>query len=122
MDTPRPTTVVFAITGPLGRDELAGLCRRFGRVLEASGAELAVCDVRNLPADGVALDALARVGLTARRQGRRICLRSPADSLRELVWLAGLERVLPVEPGRQPEHGEQPIGVQEEGELADPAG
>ncbi len=121
MDTPRPTTIVFAIAGPLGRDELPGLCLRFGRALESSGAELAVCDVRDLPADGVALDALARVGLAARRRGSRVCLRSAADGLCELVSLAGLERVLPVEPGRQPEQREQPLGVQKEGELADPA-
>jgi ABC-type transporter Mla MlaB component len=122
MDTPRPTTIVFAIAGPLGRDELPGLCVRFRRALAESGAELAVCDVRGLPADAVALDALARVGLAAHRLGGRICLRSAAEGLRDLVSLAGLEQVLPVEPRRQAEQREQPLGVQEEGELADPAG
>ena len=63
---------------------------------------------RDLPADAVALDALARMGLTARRLGIRICVRSAPAGLRDLVSLAGLEQVLPVEVGRQSEQRKQP--------------
>jgi ABC-type transporter Mla MlaB component len=121
MDIPRPTTIVLAIAGPLEPDQLAGLCRRMHRLLTASGAELVVCDVDGLAADMAAVNALARVGLTARRLGRRVCLRGASGLLCELVALAGLEAVLPVEPQRQAEQREQAGGVQEEGELPDPA-
>jgi ABC-type transporter Mla MlaB component len=121
MDTARPTTIVLAIAGPLGRDQLPGLCRRVHRLLAASGAELAVCDVAGLAADAVAVDGLARIGLTARRLGRRVCLRGATGDLCDLLGLAGLDSVLPVELERQAEQGEQALGVQEEGELPDAA-
>jgi ABC-type transporter Mla MlaB component len=119
MDSARPTTIVLAIAGPLGRDELPSLCRRVHRLLAATGAQLAVCDVSRLSADAVAVDALARIALTASRLGSRVCLRSPADNLRDMVALAGLQSALPVEPRRQPEQGKQAVGVQEERELPD---
>ena len=119
MDTPRPTTIVLAIAGPLEPDQLAGLCSRVHLLLAVTGAELAVCDVCGLPADAVSLDALARIGLAAHRLGRRVCLRGATGALSDLVALAGLEAVLPLEPGRQAEQGEQAVGVQEEGELPD---
>ena len=67
------------------------------------------------------VDALARVALAARSRGRRLRLRGVSRELRELIALAGLEEALGVEPGRQPEEREEPLGVEEEGELPDPA-
>jgi hypothetical protein len=49
------------------------------------------------------IDALARLELAARRQGRTIRLRNASTELRELIAFAGLDEVLPVEPGRQAE-------------------
>jgi anti-anti-sigma regulatory factor len=80
------------------------------------------CDVGSLTdADAVTIDALARVQLALRRRGLEIRLRNAPPELRELITLVGLDDVLRVEPGGQPEKWEQPVGVEEEGELADPA-
>ncbi len=74
------------------------------------------------------VDALARLQLTAQRLGCRIRLYRAHRRLRELLALAGLADVLPlqagsaVEPGRQAEQGEQAIGVEEGVEPTDPAG
>jgi len=79
-----------------------------------------VIDVGSLPADGAAIDALARLQLIACRFGHRIALRNVAPDLRELLEFAGLDAVLGVEPRRQPEQREQLLGVEEERQLPDP--
>jgi anti-anti-sigma regulatory factor len=72
-------------------------------------------------ADCVTLDALARLQLAARRVGveLRLCLAEP--ELRELASFAGLTGVLRLEPRRQAEEREEPLGVEEERQLHDPA-
>jgi ABC-type transporter Mla MlaB component len=90
-----PETVAFAVGGPIDRADLPGLCARVCELLAASGAGFAVCDVRGVKADAVAVDALARLQLAARRYGCRIRLRNASDELRELVVFMGLEDVLP---------------------------
>jgi hypothetical protein len=62
---------------------------------------------------------LARAQLEARRLGFAIELRDVPADVRELIRFAGLEEVLPVESRRQPEQGEDPRGVEEEGQLGD---
>jgi ABC-type transporter Mla MlaB component len=94
MDTPAPRTVAFAIRGPIARDDLPGLCDRVCRLLAASDARLAWCDVRDVPADAVTVDALARLQLAARRRGCRVRLRNASPELRALVGFLGLEDVL----------------------------
>jgi anti-anti-sigma regulatory factor len=68
------------------------------------------------------IDALARLELAARRVGLELRLCRPPEELRELIGLCGLDKVLRVEPGGQPEEREQRLGVEEEPELDDPAG
>lgn len=51
-------------------------------------------DVAGLPADGPALDLLARMALAARRCGCRVDLRGVSPELRELIELAGLTETL----------------------------
>jgi hypothetical protein len=65
---------------------------------------------------------LARVRLAVRRLGYELRLRNASPELLELVSLAGLDQVLRVEAGRQPEEREDPLGVEEEGDLGDPVG
>ena len=65
--------------------------------------------------------ALARIVLRARRLGYRLRLRNASGELRALIALAGLEEALPVEAERQPEQREEPLRVEEERELDDPA-
>ena len=50
--------------------------------------------------------ALARLQLRARRRGGHVHLRDPSDALRDLLQLVGLEDVLGLEAGGEPEGGE----------------
>jgi hypothetical protein len=79
------------------------------------------CDVGALPADGVALDALARLQLAARRAGLELELCNASPELCCLITFTGLEEVLCVEPGREAEEREERLGVEEERELGDPS-
>jgi STAS domain len=81
-----------------------------------------VCDVGALAPDAVAVDALARLQLTARRHGLEIRLRHASSELRELLTFVGLHHVLGVEAGGEAEQREQRVGVEEEREFADPTG
>ena len=71
------------------------------------------------------IDALARARLIARRDGCELFLADAPAELRELLELAGLERAVPCEEGSaldakgEPEFGEEPRGVEEEGDSAD---
>jgi ABC-type transporter Mla MlaB component len=94
MDSSRPSTITFAIWGPIEREDVPGLCRRLCALLERTGAPVAWCDVSDVAADAVAVDALARLQLTARRHRCQIRLRGASDELRDLVAFMGLEDVL----------------------------
>ncbi len=87
-------TTVFAIRGPLERDDLPGLCDRVCALLTRTGAAIALCDVRGVEPDAVTVDALARLQLAARRYGCQVRLRGASPELRELVALMGLTDVL----------------------------
>jgi len=86
-------SIVFPIGGPIAREELPSLCERFRAAAE--GACEVVCDVGGLGrADAVAVDALARVTLTARRLGCTVRLRHASDGLVGLVAFMGLDGVI----------------------------
>lgn len=95
MGVPTPTRIAFAISGPITRDDLPGLCERVCALLGDSGAEVAVCDVSGVDVDGVTIEAVARLQLAARRHGCRIRLCSASSELLELVAFMGLTNVLP---------------------------
>ena len=120
MPSVRPTTVVIAVAGPIARADLPAICGDVAALLEATGADVALCDVGGLPADLVAIDALARIQLAARRKGRQVVLRHAADDLRDMLAFVGLAGALRIEPGGQAEQRKQGVGVEEEGELDDP--
>ena len=79
------------------------------------------CDVGSVSADALAVDALARLQVTARRSGHEIRLRNATCELQELIAFVGLREVLRVETVGEAEEREQPLGVEEERELDDPA-
>jgi hypothetical protein len=79
------------------------------------------CDVRALRADVAALDALARLQLATRKAGFELRLLHATAELRCLIAFTGLDAVLRVEPQGQAEQREQRLGVEEEGQLDDPA-
>ena len=94
MAAPVPRTIAFAVYGPIARADLPGLCERVCGLLERSGAEVALCDVRGVEPDCVTVDALARLQLAARRHGCRVRLGHASSELRALVAFMGLEDVL----------------------------
>ena len=89
-----PQTIVFAVRGPIARSDLPGLCARVCSLFEASRGAVALCDVSGVEPDAVAVDALARLQLAARRRGCRVRLRGGSSELRELVAFMGLSDVL----------------------------
>src|SRR4029079_15300382 len=105
LDAPR--TLELAVQGPIDRSDLPGLARRGCALLEASTAEIAVCDVRGVEPDAVAVDALARLQLAAprprcrvlplsaaaARHRCRVILRNASPELLDLVVFMGLEDV-----------------------------
>ena len=118
---PDSATIDLVVEGPFDRAEIDAFCDRLRGALENSGADVAVFDVGVLGDPGVGtVDALARAQLTARRLGCRITLRHTGGRLRELLELVGLRDVLPVEPVGETEEREQSLGVEEEGDPAEP--
>jgi ABC-type transporter Mla MlaB component len=128
MTTPfEPSTIVVVLGGVLDRADLPRLSDQLHASLQHSDAKLVVCDVGGLvDPDAVAVDAVVRLQLTARRLGRAIRLRRASLELQELLAFLGLEDVVPLgapsllEPRRQAEEREQARGVEEERDPADP--
>ena len=87
-------TITFAVRGPVVRSDLPGLCDRLSDLIARRNATCAVCDVGDLAADAVAVDALARLRLVGLRRGCAVRLQGWSDELRDLVSFVGLERIL----------------------------
>src|SRR6516225_3723439 len=60
MASSQPSMVTFAISGPIEREDLPGLCRRLCALIERTGAPLAWCDVGGPPAERAGARAFAR--------------------------------------------------------------
>lgn len=93
MGTDAPSTIQFAIRGPIAKADLPGLCDRVCALLARSGAGVALCDVSGVTPDAVTVDALARLQLAARRYGSTVHLRQASPELLELVAFMGLRDV-----------------------------
>ena len=81
------------------------------------------CDMGLLPrADLAVVNLVARLLLAARRGDCEVRIVNPPDGLDELLALSGLDRLphLRVQMVRQAEQWEEALGVQEEGDPADP--
>jgi ABC-type transporter Mla MlaB component len=97
-------TVAVTVPSPLGRAQLPGLLSRTCALLEReAGCECLLCQVAGVTADAVAVDALARLALAARRSGCEVRLRGASPELLGLVELIGLAEVL--RPERAPGDG-----------------
>ncbi|MET9373198.1 STAS domain-containing protein [Streptomyces sp. NPDC002992] len=89
METSRP--LVLTLAARATPDEIARLCA----VLEGVPPTDVICDVGGLAhADLAAVDALARLKLTAGRLGHRLRLRGAGAELRALLDLVGLADVV----------------------------
>jgi ABC-type transporter Mla MlaB component len=86
--------VALAIWGPLAREDLPGLSVRVCAELARRPAGDVACGVAGLAADAVAVEALARLQLAARRRGQRVVLGGASADLRALVELMGLTDVI----------------------------
>jgi hypothetical protein len=96
-------------------------------LLQRIGRMVVVCDVGGLGRPDLdAIDAVARLALAARRLGCGVRLENASPELRELVAFVGLAEVVPcaiasaIESGGQAEQREEPGGVEEERDPADP--
>jgi len=89
-----PPIVEARIRGPLARRDLPGLYARVCDLLaEAAGGTL-LCDISEIAIDAVAVEALARLQLGARRHGARVRIVNAPLELGELLDLCGLREVL----------------------------
>jgi ABC-type transporter Mla MlaB component len=82
------------IRGPLARRDLFGLYARICAQLAAAHGGTLVCDVAEVAVDAVAVEALARLQLGARRHGCRVFIAHATPELGDLIGLFGLEDVL----------------------------
>jgi ABC-type transporter Mla MlaB component len=89
---------VVVIAGSIEPADVEALCERARRVLVDVDADPVICEVNAVRADLAAVDALARIALTARRLDRGIELRAATPDLRELLALAGLADVVRCAP------------------------
>jgi ABC-type transporter Mla MlaB component len=117
----------LVIGGKIDRADIPGLCECVRVSLESGDVDLVVCEVGALvDPDAVAVDALARLQLTARRCGAEIRIGHTCDGLRDLLAFMGLSDVvslgeaLTLGPGRKTEQRKQAGGVEEEGDPGDP--
>ncbi|OLZ71070.1 hypothetical protein AV521_13035 [Streptomyces sp. IMTB 2501] len=111
-------SAVLVLPGPVARGEAAGLCEQVRMMLAGGGERVVVCDVGGLGPPGLGVvDLLARLELTARRDGGRIRLRDPDPALLALLDLVGLR----FQVEGQAEEREPPLGVEEAVETGDPA-
>jgi ABC-type transporter Mla MlaB component len=86
----------FWIYPPVGQQDVPRLCELLDALLRESDTAVVICDVSAVTSPGLGtVEALARLGLTARRQGRVLQLRGPGSELRRLLWLTGLSDTLP---------------------------
>jgi ABC-type transporter Mla MlaB component len=122
-----PRSIVLDVRGPIARAAVPALCERVRVLLAAGVVEVITCEVGGLTQpDPGAVDALARLQLTARRLGRSIRLRHPRRELRDLLGLTGLCTELPYGAGLRLEpqwltEGQEQVRVDEEVDPADPA-
>lgn len=87
---PRSVVVRILATTPEAR---ALLCAQVRRLLGRGDVDVVTCDCGNATADLEAIDALARLQLTARRLGGRIRLRQAPPDLAELIDFVGVPTV-----------------------------
>jgi len=86
-----PRSVVVRVRDTSG-DARAALCAQVRRLLGRGDIEVVTCDCDNAVADLEAIDALARLQLTAQRLGGRIRLRAAPADLADLIEFVGVPK------------------------------
>lgn len=112
------------LLGPVvNRPDIPRLCKRLTNSLQDSNTNSIMCDVGALAdPDAVAVDALARLQLTAKRCGGEVRLSGACQELRRLLALMGMQDVvqLALEPRWKAEHRKQRGAVEKECDPGDP--
>jgi ABC-type transporter Mla MlaB component len=90
----RSPIVQAQIRGPLARRDLPGLYARVCALLAEAAGGVLLCDISGIAIDAVAVEALARLQLGARRHGARVRIKDAPAELSELLELFGLAEVL----------------------------
>jgi ABC-type transporter Mla MlaB component len=85
------------IRGPLRRADLPGLYTRVCLALDGQAGGVLVCDAAQVASDAIAVEALCRLRLGARRHGREVCLANASPGLLDLVTFLGLGDVIRVD-------------------------
>src|SRR5436305_7161381 len=93
--THRMDTMALHVRGPLRRPDLPGLFARVCTQLAMEEPRVVVCDVSGCEPDLVALAALTRLQLAARRRGCEIRLAGAGGEMLALVAFLGLREALP---------------------------
>jgi ABC-type transporter Mla MlaB component len=96
-ERPRPRTLLLEVYGPLTHSDLPGLYARTCALLAEHDIDLVLCSVAGVAPDAVAIEALARLQLAARRRGAQVRLSGAPPDLLALVDFMGLGEVLPGE-------------------------
>ena len=114
-----PDNVVVCIRGRVARADAPRLCDRIQAVLRRGGADIVVCDISAVvDPDLETIEVLARLQLTARRLGRELRLRAVPCGFADLLQYLAFTDVMPcegllVEPVREAEQREEPLGIEE---------
>jgi ABC-type transporter Mla MlaB component len=82
------------IRGPLARRDLPGLYARVCELLAQAAGGTLLCDVSSVAVDAVAVEALARLQLGARRHRVTVRIANAPAQLSQLIELFGLAEVL----------------------------
>ena len=94
MSKPEMRPVAVTIRGPLQRTDLPGLYTRVCALLTANRGATLACDVTGVAVDAVAVEALARLQLGARRHDCTVRLLSAPRELIDLASFMGLRDVV----------------------------
>ena len=84
----------IVLAGAIERTDVPLLCERLRALVEQHDLDLIDCHVGAILVDLVAVEALARLQLTARRHGCRMRLVDGSRELESLLVLCGLDEVL----------------------------
>src|SRR4051794_4900021 len=93
----RMDTLAVHVWAPLRRDDLPGLFSRVCALLCEHDPDVVLCDVGDCEPDLVALAALTRLQLAARRRGCQVRLARATGEMLALVAFLGLARTLPAD-------------------------
>jgi ABC-type transporter Mla MlaB component len=89
------SAVRFTIGAAVTRTDIPALCARLADLLRGQSGDLVECDVGGLSEpDVAAVEAVARLRLTARRHGRRLLVTGAGPDLLLLFGLLGLTDLL----------------------------